>query len=168
MQRKSLLQEEIRQSKPFKSSAHEAFVDLLKTTDVVRRKVAVVVERYGLTMQQYNVLRILRGAGTEGLPTLAIAERMIERHPGITRLLDRLEKKGFVCRERMKADRRQVRCWITPKGTELLEKVTTEVEAVVEQIMNVLDDQEKLLLIGLLDRLRRGEVVKESEVWDAS
>src|SRR5229473_5817955 len=112
--------EEIRQRRPFPSVAHEAIVALLRTADLVRRQVATLVEPHGITPQQYNVLRILRGAGEKGLPTLEIAERMIEQTPGITRLIDRLQTKNLVARERCLTDRRQVFCRITPAGLSLL------------------------------------------------
>src|SRR5947207_13986566 len=97
-------------------------VALIRTADVVRRAVGDVVEPHGITAQQYNVLRILRGAGREGLPTLEIAERMIEQTPGITRLIDRLESKKLVARERSATDRRCVYCRITAAGTDLVSR----------------------------------------------
>ncbi|HXH40516.1 MAG TPA: MarR family transcriptional regulator, partial [Thermoanaerobaculia bacterium] len=111
---------ELKQTKPFPSKAQEAAVALLRTADVLRRIIGAVVEPKGITTQQYNVLRILRGAGERGLPTLEIADRMIETTPGITRLVDRLETKKFVVRERCLTDRRQVFCRITPSGLSLL------------------------------------------------
>ncbi|HZJ72423.1 MAG TPA: MarR family transcriptional regulator, partial [Planctomycetota bacterium] len=101
-----VLQREIRQTRPFPSVEAEAVVGLMRTADVVKRGLARVVEPRGLTLQQYNVLRILRGAGPEGLPTLEIAGRMIEQAPGVTRLLDRLEAKNLVQRARCPRDRR--------------------------------------------------------------
>ncbi len=82
-----------------------------------------IVEPHGITLQQFNVLRILRGAGDEGLPTLEVADRMIEQTPGVTRLLDRMEAKELVRRQRCPKDRRQHLCWITAKGLALLEKI---------------------------------------------
>jgi DNA-binding MarR family transcriptional regulator len=96
----SRLQDELKQNKPFPSAAHEGGLGLMRTADVLRRRGAAVVEPRGITLQQYNVLRILRGAGEEGLPTLEVAARMVEQTPGITRLLDRLEVKGLVRRQR--------------------------------------------------------------------
>src|SRR5690606_1593325 len=98
----------------------QALVAVFRTADAVRRALTQVLEPHGLTMQQYNVLRILRGARPDPLPTMDIAERMMDRTPGITRLLDRLEAKGLVRRERCQDDRRQVLCTITPVGLELL------------------------------------------------
>ena len=108
MEEMSQLQREIRQGKPFRSRGQEVVVALLRTADLVRRAVSQAVETHDITLQQYNVLRILRGAGDKGLPTLEIADRMIEHAPGVTRLLDRLEAKGLVRRERCREDRRQI------------------------------------------------------------
>ena len=82
--------------KPGRASAHELFLSLVRTADQVRRDAARVVEPHDLTAQQFNVLRILRGAGDGGLPTLEVAARMIEQTPGVTRLLDRLEAKELI------------------------------------------------------------------------
>src|SRR3954464_4281270 len=116
----SALREELKQTRPFHSPAHEALLSVLRTAAVVQRVTAQVVEPRGLTVQQYKVRRILRGAGDAGLPTLAIRDRMIEEAAGITRLLDKLEAAGHVVRERSTPDRRQVLCHITPKGSDLI------------------------------------------------
>jgi DNA-binding MarR family transcriptional regulator len=156
MEEMSQLQREIRQGKPFRSRGQEVVVALLRTADLVRRAVARALEPYDITPQQYNVLRILRGAGESGLPTLEIADRMIEHAPGVTRLLDRLEAKGYVRRERCREDRRQVLCWLTPTGLELVTRLDEPVDkADVEAIANLSsEDQEKLL--RLLDSVRAG------------
>ena len=109
------LQAEIAQRRPFHSIKAEVAVSILRTAALIERHFAQVVARTGVTVQQYNVLRILRGAGAEGLPTLVIRDRMIHAAPGITRLLDKLEKAGLARRERTSPDRRQVFCYITPK-----------------------------------------------------
>ena len=116
----SALQRELRQRRPFNSPAHEGVVALLRTADLLRRHGSALLEGQGITLQQYNVLRILRGAGDAGLPTLEVAGRMIEQTPGVTRLLDRLEAKGLVRRQRCPKDRRQHLCWITAEGLALL------------------------------------------------
>jgi hypothetical protein len=79
------LRDEIRQSKPFDSPAQEAILALYRTSDMLRRRFSQLVEPHGISLQQYNVLRILRGAGKAGTPTLDIADRMIEMTPGVTR-----------------------------------------------------------------------------------
>lgn len=101
-------------------AAERAVVAILRAADVVRRRMTETLEPHGITGQQYNVLRILRGAHPEPLPTLVIGERLMERNPGITRLLERLEQKGLVRRERGETDRRLVRCHITVHGLALL------------------------------------------------
>jgi DNA-binding MarR family transcriptional regulator len=150
----SRLQQELKQRKPFSSVAQEALLGLMRTTDLVRRQFAAFVEPHGITLQQFNVLRILRGGGAEGVPTLEVAERMVEQTPGITRLLDRLEAKGFVKRQRCEKDRRQHLCWITPKGAALLEKLDEPVIELGEQVIKGLNHEERLTLIRVLDALR--------------
>src|SRR3954451_14343222 len=114
------IQHELKQTRPFASKGEEAGVALMRTADLLRRHVAVVLAPFILPEQQYNVLRILRGAGEQGLPTLEIAERMIEQTPGITRLIDRLEAKGVATRERCATARRKFFCRIAEAGLELL------------------------------------------------
>src|SRR5919112_1708758 len=105
--RTSAVQSEIRQNKPFRSTAQEATIALLRTASVVNRALARVVEPSGLSLAQYNALRIIRGAGGGGIPTLSIRERMIEEGTTITRLLDKLEESELITRERAAPDRRQ-------------------------------------------------------------
>lgn len=145
---------EIKQTKPFPSPHQEAVVSLIRTADLLRRVTSDVVEPLGITAQQYNVLRILRGAGTDGLPTLEIAERMIEQTPGITRLIDRLEAKKLVARERSSSDRRCVYCRITPAGLELLGRLDAPVEAAAGHSLHSLTKRELAQLVELLDRVR--------------
>lgn len=146
--------EEIKQSKPFRNRSQELYLALLRTADDSRRFISRVLEPEGITLQQYNVLRILRGAGQEGLPTLAIGERMLERTPGVTRLIDRMVRKGWVTRERCTDDRRRVWCRITATGLELLGRLAAQVEAVDDTFLDVLDASEIEELLAYLDRLR--------------
>lgn len=152
----SRLQAELKQTKPFASIYQEADLAIVKTADLLRRKASRIFEPYDLTLQQYNVLRILRGAGREGLPTLDIVERMIEETPGITRLLDRLEAKELVRRERCSGDRRQVLCFITPAGRKLLRELDAPADASHERSVGRLSERETLALIKLLERVRAG------------
>jgi DNA-binding MarR family transcriptional regulator len=138
----------------FRSREQQATVGLLRTADAVKRSLAQVIEPHGITPQQYNVLRILRGAGPEGLPTLTIGERMIEQTPGVTRLVDRLERKGLVARNPCPKDRRRVFCQITDKGLELLKELDEPVNRWDAQAVSVLEPTDLESLIGLLDRLR--------------
>ena len=148
------LQREIRQTRPFPSREAEAVVGLMRTADVVKRSLARVVEPHGITLQQYNVLRILRGAGPDGLPTLEIGGRMIEQAPGVTRLLDRLEGKGLVRRQRCPSDRRQVLCWITPAGAGLLQAMEQTVEEAGRRALGALGRDELDSLVRALDAIR--------------
>lgn len=147
--------EDIKQSKPFRTLSQEAYLGLLRTADDSKRYISKVLEPAGVTIQQYNVLRILRGAGPEGLPTLAVGERMLERTPGVTRLIDRMERKGWVDRTRCTEDRRRVWCKITPSGLELLEELQEAVNASDDVFHDVLTDEELRALIDYLDRIRQ-------------
>jgi DNA-binding MarR family transcriptional regulator len=152
--RPSRLQQEIKQNRPFRSLAQEAALGLMRTTDVIRRRTGVLIAPEGITVQQYNVLRILRGAGPSGLPTLEIATRMVEQTPGITRLLDRLESKRLVHRERCPDDRRQVTCRIAADGLNLLGRLDPSVDDADELLLGTLTQTEMKQLIRLLDRIR--------------
>ena len=156
MDEMSPLQKEIRQGKPFRSRGQEVVVALIRTADLVRRVVGRVLEPYDITVQQYNVLRILRGSGEQGLPTLEIGERMVEHAPGVTRLLDRLEVKGLVRRQRCPEDRRQVLCWLTPAGTELVERLDEPVDSADTEAVAMLGPEEQERLLRLLDVVRAG------------
>lgn len=130
--------------------ASEVVVALLRTADLLRRHFASVLHERDVTLQQYNVLRILRGAGSGGLPTLAIGERMIERTPGVTRIVDRLEDKGWVGRERGEEDRRQVICCLTPEGRRLLKELDGPVGRADLQVIEGLEASEVRRLLELL------------------
>jgi DNA-binding MarR family transcriptional regulator len=141
-------------SENFRSREQQATLGLLRTADAVKRSLAQVIEPHGITPQQYNVLRILRGAGTDGLPTLTIGERMIEQTPGVTRLVDRLERKGLVVRVPCPKDRRRVFCKISPKGLDLLQQLDDSVNRWDVQAVAVLQPSDLDSLINLLDRVR--------------
>lgn len=162
MSRKSPLQSEIRQSRPFASLEQEGVLGLLRTADLVRRRLASVVEPQGLTLQQYNVLRILRGSRAEGLPTLDIASRMIEQTPGITRLLDRLEAKGLVRRQRCPHDRRQVLCFITKAGLGQLRALDSVVTSLDQNALGGLKRADTQRLVSILDAVRAGHLQSHS------
>jgi DNA-binding MarR family transcriptional regulator len=129
-------------------------VSILRTANYLDRFCSPVFDQHDITSQQFNVLRILRGAGLEGLPTLGIAERMIEQAPGITRLLDRLEGKKFVRRERPSDNRRQVLCYITKPGLDLLQELDTPFRNKVNQALHRLNESEIEELIRLLALVR--------------
>src|ERR1700720_5010159 len=139
----------------------------MRTANYLRHFSSPVFNQYDITSQQFNVLRILRGAGLEGLPTLDIAERMIEQTPGITRLLDRMERKKLVRRERPSDNRRQVLCFITKPGLDLLQELDTPVRNKVKQALHRLDESAIEELIRLLEP-PRGEQPSTTYVPAAS
>ena len=120
----------------------------------MRRVYADLFEQRDITYQQYNVIRILRGAGPEGLPTLEIARRMIDQTPGITRLLDRLEKKRLSRRELPTNNRRKVICYVTAKGLDLLQEMDPELQERVGAVARCLTDEEIEKLLSFLQRIR--------------
>lgn len=148
--------EEIHQTRPFQSTGHETVVTLFRTAAVIDRHFAPVMEGAGLTGAQYNVLRILRGAGADGLPTLAIRDRLVDLSPGITRLVDRLETAGLVQRDRDADDRRQVTCRITREGLALLKRLDAPIDAAERAVVTRLSAAEQRTLVRLLDLVRSG------------
>ncbi|MFT7535651.1 MAG: DNA-binding MarR family transcriptional regulator [Hyphomicrobiaceae bacterium] len=152
---RSSVQQAIKQDRPFRTRSDEAMVGLMLTVEAVRRPFYELMAKHGeLTQQQYNVLRILRGAGAQGIPTLDIGDRMIERTPGITRLIDRLTAKDLVERHRSETDRRQVICRISTAGKALLKKLDRPVEALNQAAMAGLTKSELGELIRLLNKVR--------------
>ena len=156
MMKTQKLQDEISQRRPFHSTGAEVVVGVLRTAAVIERYFNQVLMPHGLTIQQYNVLRILRGAGTDGLPTLTIRDRMVHEAPGITRLIDKLEQGGLVRRERSVPDRRQVFCFITQAGLDLLATLDEPVNAADDAAVEMLSEEERLQLVKLLDAVRAG------------
>lgn len=150
----SAIQTEIGQQRPFRSARQEATVALLRTASVVRRALERVIEPSGLSLAQYNALRIVRGAGAGGIATLAIRERMLEDGTTITRLLDKLETAGLVRRERALPDRRQVICHATDDGKRLLDEVDPLVDASDAAAVATLAEEEVEHLVRLLDAVR--------------
>ncbi len=151
----SLIQQELQQVRPFASTQHEAFLALLRTASVIRRGPTKAAEDHGISLPQYNVLRILRGAGADGLATLVIRERLVEEAAGITRLMDKLEKAGLVRRDRSSSsDRRKVICHISSEGRALLDVLDPVLIRAVDESMASLDHAELAQLMKLLDQVR--------------
>lgn len=134
-----------------------AFVDLLRTTDMLSRGLSQLLKSEDLSATQYNVLRILRGA-SEGLACGEIANRMITRDPDITRLLDRLEKRGLISRRRDTRDRRTVMTRITPEGLKVLARLDEPVQIAHRQQLGHLGRKRLQELAALLS-LSRSRVV---------
>lgn len=148
------LEDEIRQTKPFRSMEEEAFVSIQRTADDLLHRVAQTLKPRRLSPAQYNVLRILRGAGPAGLACREIADRMIHRDPDITRLLDRLEHRGFVVRTRLKSDRRVILTRITAVGERILTELDGPVAAAHARELGHLGKLGLRTLIDLLERVR--------------
>jgi DNA-binding MarR family transcriptional regulator len=147
------LLDEIKQTKPFPTRGAEAVVALLRTANELRRRGEELVQQQGLTMQQYNVLRILRGARAP-LPTMEIAERMIEPAPGITRHINNLEERGLVRREQWGGDRRCVLCQISPAGLKLLDALDAPIDAWDKSVTRDLSEEQVTDLLRTLDIIR--------------
>jgi DNA-binding MarR family transcriptional regulator len=150
---------EIKQTKPQRTPGQMAVITIFRTADVLRHTVERSLSAFGVSNEQYNVLRILRGAGESGLPTLEISSRMLSRSPNITRLLDKLIAKKLVRRSRPKDDRRVVIVSVTPQGLELL----AHLDGVVDNVFNNFPTTTKAeieTLVDVLDRIREHMAVK--------
>ncbi len=119
----SILSAEIKQTKPFRVPEEEAVLNIMRTHSVLTAEFMKLAKSHGITQVQYNILRILRGAGADGLPCVEIGNRMITRVPDMTRLIDRLEKSGLVRRHRSSSDRRIVQVMIAEKGLEVVDSM---------------------------------------------
>ncbi len=154
--------DEIKQSKPFAVRGQEATVTILRTADVLKHAVERAMAPFGISHEQFNALRILRGAGERGLPTLEIANRMISRSPNITRLLDKLIAKKLARRIRSKDDRRVVVISITTEGATLLDSLNRAVDELFERFPN-LSKAEMQALLDVLDEIREHLAVKTAK-----
>jgi MarR family transcriptional regulator, organic hydroperoxide resistance regulator len=144
----SRLQAEIKQSKPFPRRSSEALLSVLRTAALLEHQLNETLRPYGITELQYNVLRILRGAGPQGLCGREISERLVSKVPDVSRLLDRMEGMQLLRRERDATDRRHVTARITPRGLRVLDEATPELDAFererfghldVERLQHVID-----------------------------
>ncbi len=146
--------EEIKQTRPFTSLQQEAALNIMRTADAMKRGLDLLLKRHGLTSAQYNVLRILRGAGERGLHCSGIAERMITAEPDITRLLTRMERLGLLVRSRNGGDRRMVTAIATKRGLELLDQLEMPLRDLQQQQFGLLTDGDMESLISGLEKVR--------------
>jgi DNA-binding MarR family transcriptional regulator len=151
------LRREIAQERPFASSEEEALLNLLRTADFVERAIQRRTRAWGITSTQYNVLRILRGAGADGLTCNAIGERMITAEPDITRLLSRLKTLKLIRQRRDPRDRRAVRTQIAEPGLELLRKMDPEMRKMPREMLTHLSHAEVAEMIRLLEKARQSD-----------
>ena len=148
------LQTELKQKIPFSSREQEAYLALLRTADALQSRTELKLKEFGLTGTQYNALRILRGAGPDGLPCSEIGERMITRDPDITRLLNRLEQRGLVERARDRQDRRVIFGKITVAGLKLLQELDGPIEKHSRELLRHVGQGPLKRLIDLLELVR--------------
>ena len=157
------LRNEIKQSRPFGSLEQEAMLNIARTEAMLGYSIIEVLKPYDVTPTQYNVLRILRGAGDKGLCREDIRERLISQVPDVTRLIDRLEQAGFVGRERDADDRRLVTTRITDAGLELLGKLDRPISEAHQKQLGHMTKAELRTLIALLEKARQLRTEEEEK-----
>jgi len=140
--------------KSFSSLEQEAFIAILRTADQLDLRITELLKPYNLSPTQFNALRILRGAGQSGLPCSEVGERMINHDPDITRLMDRLEKRGLVQRRRDQKDRRVITARILPAGLDLLRTIDQPLEEFHRRMMSNMGEQKLKSLLHLLELAR--------------
>jgi DNA-binding MarR family transcriptional regulator len=130
------------------------FVGFMRSADILGSQAEQVVKTAGLTAAQYNVLRILRGARPYGLACREIGERMISRDPDITRLLDRMEKRGLITRQRQSDDRRVVKTCVTARGLQILKTLDQPVRELHKRQFQSMDKRTLSGLAATLEALQ--------------
>lgn len=156
------LQKELKKRDPFDSPQQLATLNILRTSDLIENRLGRLFREFGLTPSQYNVLRILRGEGTP-LPSLEIADRMIQVVPAITGLIDRLEKQELVKRRRCTEDRRVVYVEITAKALKILARIDEPLNALHQALMQGLNLKELNTLSRLLEKSRAEGILSNSQ-----
>ena len=153
----SKLGREIGKTGPFESLEQEVFLNCMRTADWLARGGAATLKPAGLSAAQYNVLRILRGVGNSGISCQEIANRMITRDPDLTRLLDRLEKRGLVTRQRQHDDRRVVKVFVTVQGLALLAGLDVPIQETHRRQLSHLGADKLRQFLNLLELARESE-----------
>jgi DNA-binding MarR family transcriptional regulator len=148
------LQSQIKQSRPFHTPEEQLFVNLLRTARQLLDDFDLLIRERELRQPQYNILRILRGAGATGLPSGEIGERMVGRDPDVTRLLDRMEERGLVVRTRSTTDRRVVTTQLTADGLRMVDDLDAPLLAMHKRQLGHLSAEEMEQLNALLERAR--------------
>lgn len=146
---------EIKQKKLFERIEPVVFIDIQKTADTLIWSLSEILKSHELTPVQYNVLRILRGAEPQGLINREIAERMVNREPDMTRLLDRLEDRGLVGRSRNGTDRRVVLTRVTQKGLDLLVELDQPYDQMLQNLFSHMSKAQLYMLAELLELARQ-------------
>jgi DNA-binding MarR family transcriptional regulator len=151
------LRDELKMTRPFKSVEEEAILSIARTAALLEHVGAEALKPFDLTITQYNVLRILRGAGDSGMCRNAVGERLVTNVPDVTRLLDRMEASGLISRQRGGDDRRFVTTYITDKGLKLLEKIDRELPSIHARQLGHVSQKHLRDLIALLEEVRNPE-----------
>jgi DNA-binding MarR family transcriptional regulator len=151
------LYRELKQNKPFERMEEMTLINIARTSAWLSHRQEQFFKGWDLTGVQYNVLRILRGAGDEGRACQEIGERMVTFDSDVTRLLDRMEKRGWVKRERDTHDRRVVKVWITAAGKKLLEKIDAPLQEEITKLIGKLSKEKMKVLNESLEAIRAVE-----------
>ena len=148
------LRAELKMTRPFRSVEEEAILSIARTAALIEHAGAEALKPFNLTITQYNVLRILRGAGQDGLCRNEVGERLVTKVPDVTRLLDRMEAAGLIVRERGSEDRRFVATRITDTGLKLLEKIDRELPVIHGRQIGHVSPKRLRELISILEEVR--------------
>jgi DNA-binding MarR family transcriptional regulator len=148
------LRDELKMARPFRSVEEEAILSIARTAALIEHAGSEAFKSFSLTTTQYNVLRILRGAGPEGLCRNEVGERLVRKVPDVTRLLDRMETAGLIERERGGQDRRYVTTRVTETGLKLLEKIDRELPAIHARLIGHVSQKRLRELISILEEVR--------------
>jgi DNA-binding MarR family transcriptional regulator len=149
------LQRELKQTRPFARPETEALVSVMRTAAVIEHAVGEALRPFGVTMTQYNVLRILRGAGEAGLCGRDVGERLVSKVPDVPRLLDRMSEMGLIRRERDERDRRHVTARLSPEGAGVLEAADPVIEALERRHFATLGEAGMRSLVDALALVRK-------------
>ncbi|CAI8402774.1 MAG TPA: MarR family transcriptional regulator [Cryomorphaceae bacterium] len=145
------LEQEIKQ-KAFRSEQSKLIVNLIYTYNQLKSRIATVLKNEGITMQQYNVLRIVNGSGEEGITTSEIRERMLDKMSDASRMVDRLEAMQLVVKRRDRDDRRVIHVFLTEKGQRLVFRLMEQ--ETIDQLANGVKEESAQQLNKLLDAFR--------------
>ena len=152
--KKSSLAVALKQNRPFVSLQQEAFLSILRTASELSHASDKFLREFDISQPQYNVLRILRGAGAEGLCRNEISARMVTAMPDMSRLLDRMERSGWITRERDEKDRRQVLTFITDSGKKLLAVMEIQVNEQTHRLLEGVKSSDLKKLLEVLAQIR--------------
>jgi len=148
------IEKEIHQTKAVRSPQEEALLNIVRTADLLSMAIGTLLKPHGLSGTQYNVLRILRGAGDDGVSCKDVGARLITRDPDITRLMDRLEQRGLIVRGRAAEDRRIVTHTLTDSGMELVNQLDGPVDDLNRQLLGHVPPEKLNQLVNLLEEVR--------------